>query len=119
MTDTRQDFAMITGQPIGGKALTRLVDNEGWHNRVVVYLGINPDPTPSGDVRDPRLAGVLYTWLLRVKGRGFPLDANEATVEEDTLTQVVFLDSTGDSALWMYLGVLRNRDVKYSWGRRG
>ena len=35
------------------------------------------------------------------------------------LTDVVFLDYSGNSALWMYLNFLKDWDAGYSWGPLG
>ena len=35
------------------------------------------------------------------------------------LTEVVFLDCSGNSALWMYLDFLKDWDAGYSWGAAG
>ncbi|KAE8812338.1 hypothetical protein D1007_10695 [Hordeum vulgare] len=52
-----------------------------------------------------------------------PKDASPVVVERfaraylwNLLTQVVFLDGTGDTASWMFLDPLRDWDVKWSWG---
>ena len=79
MTVTLQDFAMITGLPIDGEALTGVVDPNGWRQRVTNLIGVC-SPAPEERVKDPRPSGVLYTWL-RANRNGCPPDADEATVE--------------------------------------
>ena len=123
MTVTLQDFAMITGLPIDGDALTGRVDNVGWRNRVWGLTGFQP-PEPEEGQRDRRSAGVLYSWL-RGLGR-CPEPAEEETVQQYArayvwyvLARVIFPDGSGDTASWMWLDPLSDWDAKYSWGAVG
>lgn len=121
MTVTLQDFAMITGLPIDGDALTGRVENDGWRARVTSLIGACP-PAPE---KETRSAGIPYTWLRENRG-GCPADAGPVVVQQYAraflwrlLTQVVFPDASGDTASWMYLDPLRDWDAKFSWGSAG
>ncbi|CAM0875057.1 unnamed protein product [Alopecurus aequalis] len=123
MTVTLQDFAMITALTINGEALTGRVDNIGWRQRVFGLTGRQPPAPPEGK-KDNRTSSVLYTWLREFGA--CPADADEQVVQQYAraymwyvLARVIFPDTSGDSASWMWLDPLRDWNVKYSWGSAG
>uniref|UniRef100_A0A8I6XN95 Aminotransferase-like plant mobile domain-containing protein n=1 Tax=Hordeum vulgare subsp. vulgare TaxID=112509 RepID=A0A8I6XN95_HORVV len=121
MTITLEDIAMISGLSIEGRALTWKVKSEGWQQWVAGLVGVKPPPWIHETKKDLRLSGVLYLWL-RHKIYECLEDASPAIMERyaraylwNLMTQVVFQDGMGDTALWMFLDRLRNWDVKWSW----
>ena len=85
-------------------------------------VGVEPEPWTDETRKDPRPSGVLFSWIQRHFHR-CPRDASPLVVERfaraylwNLLTQVVFPDGTGDTASWMFLDLLRDWDVKWSWG---
>ncbi|KAE8792179.1 hypothetical protein D1007_33337 [Hordeum vulgare] len=122
MTITLKHIGMITGPPIQGRALTGKVRSDGWRQRVAALVCVEPEPWTNEARKDPRPSGVLFSWIQRYF-RKCPRDASPLVVERfaraylwNLLTQVVFPDGTGDTASWMFLGPLRDSDVKWSWG---
>uniref|UniRef100_A0A8I6WK95 Aminotransferase-like plant mobile domain-containing protein n=1 Tax=Hordeum vulgare subsp. vulgare TaxID=112509 RepID=A0A8I6WK95_HORVV len=112
MTITLEDIGMITGLPIEGRALTGKVRSDGWRQRVVALVGVEPEPWTNEARKDPRPSGVLFSWIHRYF-RKCPRDASPLVVERfaraylwNILTQVVFPDGTGDTASWMFLDPL-------------
>ncbi|XBH54551.1 hypothetical protein VPH35_076836 [Triticum aestivum] len=107
MTVTLEDWAMITSLPLEGRALTGRVERANWHERV-----------------SNRTSGIALSWLLEHRSK-CPEDVEPRVVEQYAraylwyiLTEVVFPDCSGNSALWMYLDFLKDWDAGYSWGRR-
>ncbi|XBI97003.1 hypothetical protein VPH35_033215 [Triticum aestivum] len=120
MTVTLEDMAMISGLPINGKALTGTTVTANWRDRVGQLTGVFPVPPEEGE-RDSE--EVLHHWLRDERGIVCPPDANEVVVQQDVraylwylLTRVVFPDSTGNKAQWIFLDLLSDWDRKYSWG---
>jgi hypothetical protein len=110
MTATLEDVAMILGLPIRGRPVTGRVDSAGWRKRVTVFVGQEP-PARVPSVKD-REARVHVSWL-REEFRECPPDADEATVTMyarawvwHMVATVLFPDSTGDDASWMYIPTL-------------
>ena len=125
LTVTLEDFAMITGLPIDGKALTGRVDSKNWRARVTALIGDCSASLSAQGRTDNRTNGVPFPWLQHHRS-GCPEEANEETVEQyarayvwHLLSQVVFGDCSGDVAPWMFLDFLANWDEKYSWGSTG
>nr|XP_020191843.1 protein MAIN-LIKE 1-like [Aegilops tauschii subsp. strangulata] len=120
MTVTLEDWAIITALPLEGRALTGRVERTNWHDRGVTLIGDCPPPAKSN-----RTFGIPLPWLLEHRSK-CPEDAEARVVEQYgraylwyLLTEVVFLDCSGNSALWMYLDFLKDRDARYSWGAAG
>jgi hypothetical protein len=122
MTVTLEDVAMILGLPIRGRHVTGRVDSTGWHKRVVVFVGWEP-PTRVLGVKG-REAEVHMSWL-REEFRECHPNADKATVITyarawvwHMFATVLFPDSTGDAASWMYIPALAHwHEVgPYSWG---
>ena len=120
MTVTLEDMAMISGLPINGEALTGTIVTANWRDRVGQLTGVFPLPPEEGE-RDSEK--VLHHWLLEERGVVCPPDANEVVVQQHAraylwylLTRVVFPDSTGNKAQWIFLDLLSDWDRKYSWG---
>ena len=74
------------------------------------------------DAKGNRTSGVSLPWLWEHR-RTCPADADQETVQRYAraylwylLSQVVFPDSSGNSALWSYLFFLADWDAGYSWG---
>ncbi|KAI4971249.1 hypothetical protein ZWY2020_002163 [Hordeum vulgare] len=114
MTITLEAIAMISGLPIEGRALTGKVKSKGWRQHVAGLVGVEPLPWIHETNKDPRSSSVLYSWL-RQHFYECPEDASPAVEETyaraylwNLLTQVVFLDGTGDTTSWMFLDPLRN-----------
>ncbi|KAE8810378.1 Serine/threonine-protein phosphatase 7 long form-like protein [Hordeum vulgare] len=79
MTLMLEDFAMITGFPIEGKALTGCVDNKNWHERVTALInGCSTSRSLQGRT-DNRINGVPFPWL-ETHRSGCPVDANTEIV---------------------------------------
>ncbi|XBI77992.1 hypothetical protein VPH35_087764 [Triticum aestivum] len=120
MTVTLEDMAMISGLPINGEALTGTTVSANWRDRVGQLTGVFPEPPEEGE-RDSEK--VLHHWLRGERGVVCPPDANEVVVQQHAraylwylLTRVVFPDSTGNKAQWIFLDLLSDWDHKYSWG---
>ena len=120
MTVTLEDMAMISGLPINGEALTGTTVIANWRDRVGHLTCVFPVPPEEGE-RDSEK--VLHQWLRDERGVVCPPDANEVVVQQYAraylwylLTRVVFPDSTGNKAQWIFLGLLSDWDRKYSWG---
>lgn len=112
MTVTLEDMAMISALPIEGRALTGKVLPQGWRQRVRRLVGVEPEPWTDPNKKDPRSAGVVYSWI-REHRMICPNGADENIVEQyaraylwHLLTLVVFPDGSGDTASWMYLDPL-------------
>ncbi|XBJ08038.1 hypothetical protein VPH35_013446 [Triticum aestivum] len=121
MTVTLEDWAMITALPLEGRALTGRVERANWHERVVSLIGDCPPPPAKSN----RTSDIPLSWLLEHRSK-CPEDAEPRVVEQYTraylwyiLTEVVFPDCSGNSALWMYLDFLKDWDAGYSWGAAG
>jgi hypothetical protein len=119
MTVTLQDWGMITALPIEGHALTGRVDRAHWEDRVTALIGDCPPAKAN------RTSGVPLPWLLKHRSK-CPDRAEPWVVEQYAraylwylLTEVVFPDCSGDTALWMYLDFLADWDAGYSWGSAG
>nr|XP_020177554.1 protein MAIN-LIKE 1-like [Aegilops tauschii subsp. strangulata] len=119
MTVTLQDWGMITALPLEGRALTGRVERTNWHNRVVALIGDCPP------AKNNRTSGVPLPWLLKYRSK-CPEDAEPRVVEQYAraylwylLTEVVFSNCSGNSAIWMGLDFLNDWDVGYSWGAAG
>ena len=105
---------MISALPIEGRALTGKVLPQGWRQRVRGLVGVDPEPWTDPNKKDPRSAGVVYSWI-REHRMICPTGPDENIVEQyaraylwHLLTLVVFLDCSGDTASWMYLDALRD-----------
>ncbi|KAI4977816.1 hypothetical protein ZWY2020_014370, partial [Hordeum vulgare] len=88
--------------------------------RVGLLIGVEPPPALEGR---PDPSKVKHSWLKEVRGGPCLADADDIVVQQYAraylwyiLTKVVFTDTTGNSALWMYLERLRNWDVQFSRG---
>jgi hypothetical protein len=116
MTVTLEDWGMITAMPIEGQALTGRVERTNWQQMVTALIGDCPD------AKGNRTSGVPLPWLVKTQ-KTCPANADQETVERYAraylwylLTEVVFPDSSGNSALWSYLLFLSDWDAGYSWG---
>ena len=116
MTVTLEDWGMITAMPIEGHALTGRVERANWQERVTTLIGDCPG------AKSNRTSGVPLIWLSEHR-KTCPQGADEATVELYAraylwyiLSEVVFPDSSGNSANWAYLFFLADWDAGYSWG---
>ncbi|XBJ04446.1 hypothetical protein VPH35_023384 [Triticum aestivum] len=119
MTVTLEDWGMITGLPLEGHALTGRVERKNWHDRVIALIGDCPPDKKN------RTSGVPLPWLLKYRSK-CPEGAEPRVVEQYAraylwylLTEVVFPDCSGDTALRMYLDFLADWDAGYSWGAAG
>ena len=119
MTVTLEDWAMITALPLEGRPLTGRVERANWPERVVSLIGDCPA------AKSNRTSGIPLSWLLEHRSK-CPEDAEPRVVEQYAraylwyiLTEVVFPDCSGNSALWMYLDFLKDWDAGYSWGAAG
>ncbi|XBI50652.1 hypothetical protein VPH35_114031 [Triticum aestivum] len=120
MTVTLEDMAMISGLPINEEALTGTTVTANWRDRVGQLTGVFPVPPEEGE-RDSEK--VLHHWLREERVVVCPSDDNEIVVQQHALaylwyllTRVVFPDSTGNKAQWIFLDLLSDWDRKYSWG---
>ncbi|XP_073367639.1 serine/threonine-protein phosphatase 7 long form homolog [Aegilops tauschii subsp. strangulata] len=116
MTVTLEDWEMITSMPIEGHALTGRVERTNWQQRVTTLISDCPG------AKSNRTFDVSLIWLSEHR-KTCPEGADEATVEWYAraylwylLTEVVFPDSSGNSANWSYLFFLADWDAGYSWG---
>ena len=103
MTVTLEDWSMITAMPIDGHALIGRVERTNWQQRVTTLIGDCPD------AKGNRTSGVSLPWPLKNRKK-CPTNVDEGTVEQYAraylwylLTEVVFLDCSGNSAPWSYL----------------
>jgi hypothetical protein len=122
MTVTLEDMAMILGLPIRGRHVTDHVDSAGWRERVTIFVDQEP-PVRVPGVKG-REAGVHGSWL-HEEFCECPLNADEATVTMyakawvwHMFATVLFPDSMGDVASWMYIWTLVHwhEAGSYSWG---
>jgi hypothetical protein len=116
MTVTLEDWGMITAMPIEGHALTGRVERANWQERVTTLIGDCPG------AKSNRTSSVPLPWHSEHR-RTCPQGADEATVELYAraylwyiLSEVVFPDSSGNSANWVYLFFLADWDAGHSWG---
>ena len=63
LTVTLEDFAMITGLPIDGKALTGRVDSKNWRARVTALIGDCSTSLSDQGRTDNSTNGVPFPWL--------------------------------------------------------
>uniref|UniRef100_K3YRP1 Aminotransferase-like plant mobile domain-containing protein n=1 Tax=Setaria italica TaxID=4555 RepID=K3YRP1_SETIT len=103
----------IRGQPVPGPCVS-----EGWRARVATFLGREVEE------QGTRTSGVLISWLREHFGK-CPQDADAETVGHycrawilHLFACVLFPDSTGDTASWMWIHYLTNWHQAgfYSWG---
>ncbi|KAE8781666.1 hypothetical protein D1007_45057 [Hordeum vulgare] len=122
MTMTLEDMAMISGLPINDLAVTSHVSAVNLRAWVGDLIGVQP-PLPLPRTADS--SKVKHFWLKKVtRAKNLcPADADEMVVQQYAraylwyvLTKVVFTDATRNSALWMYLELLRDCDTQCSWG---
>ena len=113
---TLEDWSMITAMPIEGQALTGRVERTNWQRRVTTLIGDCPG------AKGNRTSSVSLPWLSEHR-KTCPEDADEANVEWYArdymwylLTEVVFPESSGNSANSSYLFFLADWDAGYSWG---
>lgn len=113
MTITLQDTAMITGLPLRGRPVTGSTASAGWRRMVQELLGRAPPP-PSPPAKESKTSGVSLKWL----EENFQTLADDAG-EEDVrrycrayvlhlFGAILFPDSAGDVASWMFLPLLRD-----------
>jgi hypothetical protein len=120
MTVTLEDMAMISGPPINGEALTGTIVTANWRDRVGELTGLFIPAPGEGEADSEK---VSHPWLREQIGVVYPPDANEIVVPQHAraylwylLMKVVFPDSTGNNAQWIFLDLLSDWDRKYSWG---
>jgi hypothetical protein len=122
MMVTLEDMAMILGLPIRGRPVTGRVDSAGWCERVTDFID------RESPVRVPGVKGrkvrVCMSWL-HEEFCECPPDADEVTMTMNARAWVwhmfatmLFPDSMGDAASWMYILALAHwHEVSsYSWG---
>nr|ABA93972.1 transposon protein, putative, Mutator sub-class [Oryza sativa Japonica Group] len=123
LTVTLEDVAMILGLPIRGQAVTGDTASGNWRERVEEYLGLEPPVAPDGQ-RQTKTSGVPSSWLRANFGQ-CPAEADEATVQRYCRAYVLYIfgsilfpDSGGDMASWMWLPLLADWDEAgtFSWG---
>nr|AAO37542.1 putative mutator-like transposase [Oryza sativa Japonica Group]AAO72391.1 mutator-like transposase [Oryza sativa Japonica Group] len=94
-----------------------------WRERVEEYLGLEPPVAPDGQ-RQTKTSGVPLSWLRANFGQ-CPAEADEATVQRYCRAYVLYIfgsilfpDSGGDMASWMWLPLLADWDEAgtFSWG---
>nr|AAG46156.1 putative Mutator protein [Oryza sativa Japonica Group] len=115
LTVTLEDVAMILGLPIRGQAVTGDTASGNWRERVEEYLGLEPPVAPDGQ-RQTKTSGVPLSWLRANFGQ-CPAEADEATVQRYCRAYVLYIfgsilfpDSGGDMASWMWLPLLADWD---------
>jgi hypothetical protein len=113
MTITLQDVSMVLALPIRGHAVTGSTSSIGWRERVQELLGITPDP-PTPPAKDSKTSGVSLKWL-EDNFQDLDDDAGEVDVVRHARAYVLHLfgavlfpDSAGDTASWMFLPLLRD-----------
>jgi hypothetical protein len=119
MIVTLEDCQKILGLSIIGRPVTGQASPGGWRQRVEAFLGrLFPD-----ELRGSHNTGVPLTWLRQTFGQ-CPPGADEQTVGYHCRAwilhlfgSVLFPDTTGDSASWMFLPCLTDWDTTggYSW----
>jgi hypothetical protein len=120
MTITLEDMAMISALPIEGDALSADgINPANMRATLGELIGVAPD-APGPDESDTEK--VTHKWVRDNRGVICPDGALPPVVEQYArtyiwylLTKVVFPDSTGNNAQWMYLELLRDWDHKYRW----
>ncbi|XBI66792.1 hypothetical protein VPH35_046280 [Triticum aestivum] len=89
-------------------------------------LGVRP-PYPMPDKNGSKIGGLKFTWLQQHFHK-LPYGADEPTIERYARAYVMyvfgtmlFADSGGSSASWMFLPLLRDWDEagRYTWGSAG
>jgi len=117
---TLQDAQKILGLSMRGRPVIGTCVSQDWRDRVEAFLGRGLPPATS----NTQTSGVPLSWLRENFGE-CPEDANANTVIFycrawilHLFGSVLFPDSTGDSASWMYLPYLTDWDTAggYSWG---
>jgi hypothetical protein len=110
MMVTLEDMSMILGFLIRGCLIIGRVDSAMWHERVAVFVGREPLAKVLG--MKGHEARVRVRWL-HEEFQVCPQDADEATMTLYAKARVwhmfatmLFLDSTGDTACWMYIPTL-------------
>ncbi len=123
LTVTLEDVAMILALPMRGQAIAGDTASGNWRARVVQYLGVEPPEAPDGQ-RLTKTSGVPRSWL-RANFSQCPPNADQATVQRYCRAYVLYIfgsvlfpDSGGDMASWMWLPLLADWDEAgtYSWG---
>lgn len=123
LTVTLEDVAMILALPIQGRAVTGDTSSGNWQLTVANYLGVEPPEAPAGQ-RLTKTSGVSLQWL-RTTFSHCPQDADDLTVDRYCRAyvlyyfgSVLFPDSGGDMASWMWLRLLGDwtEAGQYSWG---
>nr|XP_045084066.1 serine/threonine-protein phosphatase 7 long form homolog [Aegilops tauschii subsp. strangulata] len=126
MTITLQDMAMVTALPIKGEAVTGKIESGKYRDMVEELLGVRP-PDPMPDKKGSKTGGLKFTWLQQHFHEP-PDGADEPTIERYARAYVLYVfgtvlfeDSGGSSASWMFLPLLRDWDEagRYSWGSAG
>lgn len=113
MTVTLQDMAMIAALPIRGRAVTGSTTSAGWREMVQELLGTAPAP-PSPPAKESKTSGLSLKWIEETFQNLSP-DATEEEVRRHCRAYVLHLfgavlfpDSAGDVASWMFLPLLRD-----------
>ena len=116
MTVTLQDVNMILGLPIQGKPVTMKTDTDGWRDKMRSLIG--KEPGVAG-----KSAGATYFWI-KTNFSVCPPDHDEDSevVQQYAraycwyvVSRVLFADSTGDRAPFMWLQLFAGWEHNFSW----
>lgn len=120
---TLVDVAIILALPIQGIEVTGSTSSGNWQLTVTNYLGVKPTEAPAGQRLTKTSRFPLQ--LLRTTFNHCSQDADDLTVDRYCMVyvlyyfcSVLFPDSGGDMASWMWLPLLGDwiEAGQYSWG---
>jgi hypothetical protein len=117
MTVTLQDVSMILALPIKGDPICFSTDSDGWRENMVGLIGKEPG-VPG------KSAGATYAWI-QENFKECPPEFDEDSEEVQqyaraycwyVISRVLFSDSTGDRAPYMWLQLFAGWEHGLSWG---
>jgi hypothetical protein len=117
MTVTLQDVSMILALPIKGDPICFSTDSDGWRENMVGLIGKEPG-VPG------KSAGATYAWI-QENFKECPPEFDEDSEEVQqyaraycwyVISRVLFSDSTGGRAPYMWLQLFAGWEHGLSWG---
>ncbi|XP_044346275.1 protein MAIN-LIKE 2-like [Triticum aestivum] len=104
-------------------------DSDGWREQMIALIGMAPteaeDDVEEGEEkkkRERKAAGAAFTWIQN-NFATCPPDATDDVIQTHAhvymwyiVSRILFPNSTGKNAPWMWLKALTVFDSKWSWG---